>query len=95
MAYCRTIYNVPRMFEWAIPYEVRALKLYPPVFETKKGPTQKNVSMIHRISWTRKRKRKEEGAGTGGLLDIHSGLLRVYSVFEFLELKISALFRYL
>ena len=79
------------MFEWAIPYEVRALKLYPPVFETKKGPTQKNVSMIQRISWTRKRK----GAGTGGRSDIHSGLLRVYSGFKFLGLKISSPFGYL
>ena len=38
---------------------------------------------------------EEEGAGRGGRSDIHSGLLRVYSGFKFLGLKISAPFGYL
>ncbi|KAF3554003.1 hypothetical protein F2Q69_00011404 [Brassica cretica] len=36
-----TIYPVPHMSEWVIPYEIRALKVLPPVYEKKKGPTQK------------------------------------------------------
>uniref|UniRef100_A0A0D3C175 MULE transposase domain-containing protein n=1 Tax=Brassica oleracea var. oleracea TaxID=109376 RepID=A0A0D3C175_BRAOL len=41
LAYCRMIYHVPHMSEWVIPDEIRALKVLPPVYEKKKGPTQK------------------------------------------------------
>ena len=36
LAYYRTVYHVPHMFEWVVPDEIRALKVLPPVYETKK-----------------------------------------------------------
>ncbi|XP_013633381.1 PREDICTED: uncharacterized protein LOC106339116 [Brassica oleracea var. oleracea] len=66
LAYCRTIYHVPHMSEWVIPDEIRALKVLPPIYEKKKGPTQKQRFPSAGESRGRRRgRRRGRGMGRG------------------------------